>query len=198
MGDNIEMKIKRDAYLHNLRGNSILRWTEDLKKVNRYREILKECSPFSTLEVENGIVRIYPSGRSLSHEFVPHVNAKLSFFEITVIMKHKILTIEDRYGRTNLSDEDIDSLQRIVFRYNRDKSSELDMADKGKLKHLEDTSMVLYYTLIRGVKLESTGGGGCTIMFGDLTTKEYQTILDENQIELLQEVNISINQEEVR
>ena len=190
-----EEKISKDAYLYRLRGNRILNWIDDLQYVNRYKRILKECTLSSTLEFESGIVRIDPIGTYIGHKFVPHVKSGFSFYELSVIMRYEIIKFEDEYGEILLSENEIEELKQIIYMYNRMKHDKLDMSDRKKLIHLEQSSIVLYYLLASSVILKSEMNGWCSLTFtvqGEVK-KEYCTIFNEEQIKLLERVSMAIN-----
>lgn len=181
------------AYLYKLRRNNILNWTEDLINISKYKKILKECSLASTLTIESGIVKINPIGCYIGHKFVPHVKVGFNFYEIATILKSKIVEFENEYGELSLNDEDIYKLRQIIYKFNRTKSIKLDMADKKQLTHLEQSAEVLYYLLSGGVIFEKQINGWCTLTFSNTDTrKDYCTIFDEDEIELLETINKAI------
>lgn len=184
----------KDAYIHRLSGNIILAWVDALSNVNRYKEILKECPISSTLEVESGIVKINTAGRYISHKFAPHVLAGFSFYELSVIMRYEIIAFEDEYGEVLLSDSDIEGLKQIAYIYNRAKIGKLDMSDRKRLIHLDQTSKVLNRLLTPSIILENRGNGWCSLTFtaAGHIQKDYCTILTKEQLDLLERVNRSI------
>lgn len=185
---------KKDAYLYRLRGNSILNWVEDLKDINKYKRIIKECTLSSEFEIESGIVKINPNGYYIGHKFVPQIKAGFNFQQISTIMKFKIIEFESLYGKVNISNEEIEDLQKIVYEYNQTLFINLDMSDNKKLIHLKDTAEVLSYVMVPSIILKNEKNGWCTLTFtkNDNNIKDYCTIFTEEQIKILQKVNNSI------
>lgn len=184
----------KDAYLYKLRKNNILNWISDLEEINTYKSVLTECTPNSTLSIESGIVKISPSNRYISHKYVPHVKHGFNFQELSIIMKYKIIEFEDKYGEVNLSDNELYELKQIVYEYNRILCSDLNMEDKKKLIHLEQSAEVLHYLLTPSVVLNNLVNGWCNLTFtnGDMRKKDYCTIFTYEQINILEKVNKSI------
>ncbi|MEO2202178.1 hypothetical protein ABGV42_00285 [Paenibacillus pabuli] len=195
MAVNVEKQAK-DAYLYGLRKNSILNWTEELRKIVQYKDILKEVSFFSTLALQNGIVKIEPSGRYIGHKYAPLVKSGFTFTEIAVLLKSEIAFFENEYGEVNLATHEIDKLNEVAYKYNRILTSNLDMNDEVKLNRLSQTASVLFFTLANSVTLKAQSNGSCTLTFANDNNKtnEYNTIFSEEEILLLEKVNDSIKQ----
>lgn len=187
----------KDLFVSKLRRNSILTWIEKLEDVNKYKEILRDSSISSTLHIESGIVRVDPSGRYLSHRFVPHVKNGFSFVELSVILRHYVLSFEDEYGVVLLSDNDISSLKNIVYKYNRTVHGKIDMTDKKKLIHIDQSAEVLYYLITSKVIFKAEINGWCTLTFvnNNNSRNEYCTIFTEEEISVLEKVNRSLGKQ---
>lgn len=185
---------KKDAYLYRLRENNILNWVGNLKDINRYKRIIKECPPSSEFEIERGIVKINPYGYYISHKFVPHIKAGFNFQQISTIMEFKIIEFESLYGKVNIPDKEIEDLEKIVYRYNQTLFRDLDMSDNKKLIHLKDTAEVLSYITLPSIILKNETNGWCTLTFTKDSNKikDYCTIFTGDEIATLQKVNNSI------
>lgn len=193
MAVNVEKQAK-DLYLYSLRKNSILTWADKLRDIIRYKEILNEVSFFSTLNLQNGIVKIEPSGRYIGHEYAPLVKSGFTFSEIAILLKSEIVLFENEFGEPTLTLHDIDKLDEVVYKYNRMISSNLDMTDEKKLDHLKQTATVLHFTLAKSITLKAQTSGFCTLTFAhdNNKTSEFCTIFSEEEILLLEKVNNSI------
>jgi hypothetical protein len=186
-------KKDKDAWLHNLRKNSVLTWVEELENVLKYKDILDTAPLSSSLETESGIVKIVPGNRYIGHTFIPYFKAGFTFLEVSVLLRARIVLFESQYGKIILSDKEIYNLKELVYQFNRQFSS-VDMLDKKKLIHLEHSAEVLYYLMGTTITLDAQTNGCCTLTFtnGGITTKDYCTIFTEDQIRLLTKVNNSI------
>lgn len=175
-----------------LRSNTVLSWIGKLEKINKYKEIMQECTLGSTLEVESGIVKINPSGKYIGHELAPQVKAGFNIHEIVTIMKYKTIKFESVYGEVGLSDEDIEGTKQLIYMYNRKRNNTM---DNKEFIHLEQTSEVLYYLLQPSIKLKKEINGWCSLIFTNENNlkKEYCTIFNEEQIELLERVSASLS-----
>jgi hypothetical protein len=188
---NKENEIYKNSFLYKIRKNNILNWVYDLEEIIKYKDILNTCNFNSTLEIESGIVKINPIGRYLSHKFVDHVKRGFNFYELCIVMKHKIISFESYYGMFNLSEEDIEKVKQIIYKYNRLVFDKLDINDKKKLIHIEQTAEVLHYMLVPSVILENIENGWCSLTFtvDNNKKKDYCTIFSVEELELLEKVN---------
>lgn len=191
---NNKARESKDAFVHNLRKNDVLNWTSRLGDILEYKNILEECDPLSTLELQNGIVKVMPSGKYIGHKYTPHVKAGFTFSDMSILMRSEILLFEEEYGEVLLTPNDISRLNEIVYRYNRTAFDRLDMSDAKKLIHLKQSAMCLHFLLATTIRVKNQGNGWCTLTFknSNYSTKDLCTIFTDEEMELLEKVNKSL------
>lgn len=187
-------KINEDSFKYNLRKNNILSWIDKYEKYIKFKEIIQTCGIESNVKIESGILNINFGERFLGYEFVPYIKSNMSFIELLIILKSKVIDFENSYGNIFIDNNKLDMLKKLVYYYNR-KISLIDIEDKKTLIHLDNSSIVLHYALINKVHLIKQVNNWCTLRFSINNEKiDYCTIFSEEQIELLEYINKLINQ----